>query len=225
MKFRIGFNSFNGIHRQLLLTVDEHASIGYDWGYDGRLNSQQIDDMFWMLEGERYGIQGVNEVTAESVFPLAIHVRDNGPNSIQIDHLENVPENVQIYVRDRELNVYHDFRQSNYEFILTSGDYLDRFEIVFSNRQASLDTQDIALINSFEVYYNSINKNLVILNNKLTEINSIELFNIIGQSIFNSNEIGLQSYPEIKIPNLSTGTYIINLDTISGKLSKKVLVE
>ncbi len=26
MKFRIGFNSFNGIHRQLLLTVDEHAS-------------------------------------------------------------------------------------------------------------------------------------------------------------------------------------------------------
>ncbi len=221
MKFRIGFNSFNGIHRQLLLTVDEHASIGYDWGYDGRLNSQQIDDMFWLLEGEKYGIQGVNEVTAESVFPLAIHVRDNGANSIQIDHLENVPDNVQIYVRDKELNTYHDLRQGQYDFTLMAGNYLDRFEIVFSNRQASLDTQDLELNASFDVYYNSNSKNLVIQNNNLIGINSIELFNIVGQSVFKSNEIELQSYKEIKVPNLSSGPYIINLDTLMENFPRK----
>jgi hypothetical protein len=106
-----------------------------------------------------------------------------------------------------------------------AGDYLDRFEIVFSNRQASLDTQDLELNASFNVYYNSNSKNLVIQNNNLIGINSIELFNIIGQSIFKSNEIELQSYKEIKVPNLSSGPYIINLDTVNGKLSKKVLVE
>ena len=225
MKFRIGFDSFNLIHRQLLLTVDDHASIGYDWGYDGSLNSQQMDDMFWIIDGEKYGIQGVDQVTAETVIPLGIHVRNNGLNSIRIDHLENVPENVQIYVRDKELNIYGDLRQSEYEFYLTAGDYFDRFEIVFSNRQTSLDTQDIELNTSFDVYYNSNSKNLIIQNKELIGIDSIELFNIIGQSVFYSNEIGLQSYTEIKVPDLSSGTYIINMDTDNGKLSKKVLVE
>ena len=63
MKFRIGFDSFNLIHRQLLLTVDEHASIEYDWGYDGKLNSKQMDDMFWMIEDEKYVIQGIDKIT------------------------------------------------------------------------------------------------------------------------------------------------------------------
>ena len=62
-------------------------------------------------------------------------------NSIRIDHLENVPDNVEIYVRDNELNIYDDLRQSEYEFYLTAGDYFDRFEIVFTNRQTSLDMQ------------------------------------------------------------------------------------
>ncbi len=35
----------------------------------------------------------------------------------RIDHLENVPDNVQIYVRDKELNIYHDLRESQYDSI------------------------------------------------------------------------------------------------------------
>ena len=226
MKFRIGFDSFNQIHRQLLLTVDENASNGVDWGYDGPQNRLEMDDMFWLIEAEKYGIQGVNSVTAESVFPLGIHVRDNGPNSIRIDHLENVPDNVQIYVRDNELNIYHNLRQSEYEFNLNTGEYLDRFEIVFSNRQeASLDIFDIVLNDSFDIFYNNDNSNLVVGNSHLIEINSIELYNIIGQSIYSSNNIELKDYNEIKLSNLSSGTYIINMDTAQGKLSKKVLVE
>ena len=225
MKFRIGFDSFNLIHRQLLLTIDEHASSGYDWGYDGKLNSQQMDDMFWMIDGEKYGIQGIDVVTAETVVPLGVHVRDNGYNSIRIDHLENVPDHVQVYVRDKELNIYHDLRESQYDVNLNAGDYFERFEIVFSNRQTALDTDDLELTASFEVFYNGNDKTLVIKNNKLIGIDSIELFNILGQSIFNSNEIELQSLTEIKVPKISSGTYIINLDTVNGKLSKKVLVE
>ena len=225
MKFRIGFNSTNTIHRQLLLTVDENASNGYDWGYDGRLNSVQIDDMFWMLEGEKYGIQGTNEVTAESVFPLGIHARDDGLNSIQIDHLENVPDHVEIYVRDNELNHYHDLRVSEYEFDLTAGDHLERFDLVFSNRQSSLDVSDVGFSESFDIYYNNNSSNLVIRNSDLTEIRKIELYSIIGQSIYRSKNIELQDNLEIKINNLSSGTYIVNLDTASGKISKKVLVE
>ncbi len=223
MKFRIGFNSFNEIHRQLLLTVDENASPSVDWGYEGRLNEQQIDDMYWMVEGGKYVIQGTNQVNTETVVPLGIHVRDNGMNNITIDKLENVPDNVEIYAHDNVLNIYHDLRQSNYDVNLTTGSYLNRFAIVFTNPDA-LGIDDNELNNAFEVLYNNDSENIIIHNPTLVEVNSLELFNMLGQSVYNSKEIELENYTEIKASNLSSGTYIINLNTVSGKISKKVLV-
>ena len=223
MKFRIGLNSFNEIHRQLLLTVDANASAGVDWGYDGKMNEQQIDDMYWLIEGDKYAIQGVNQVNTETVVPLGIHVRDDGMNSITIDNLENVADDVELYVHDNVLSIYHDLRQSDYQVYLTSGEYLDRFTIVFTSPTLNVDNHE--LNNAFEVFYNNDAENIVIQNPTLVEVESLELFNILGQSIFYSNEIETENYTEIKVSNLSAGTYIINLNTESGKISKKVLVK
>ena len=226
MKFRIGLNSVNLIHRQLLLTVDKNATEDIDWGYDGKLNEEQIDDMYWIIEGEKFIIQGTNTVTAETSAPLGIHVRDGGINSITIDHLENVPDEVEIYAHDKELNIYHDLRESDYEMYLTSGNYLDRFALVFTNPNATtLSNDDLEIDHAFGIYYNNDNDSVVLHNPNLVNIERLELFNIIGQSIYSSNEIETQSNTEIKVSNLSAGTYILNLITESGKISKKVLVK
>ncbi len=225
MKFRIGFNSSNQIHRQLLLTVDDNATENVDWGYDGKLNEEQMDDMYWMIDEGKYIIQGRNAVTTETVTPLGIHVRDDGMNSITIDHLENVPNDVEIYAFDNVLNIYHDLRQSDYQVHLTSGEYLNRFALVFTSQNAALSNPDFELNNAFELLYNNDNESVIIHNPNLIEIDSLELFNILGQSIFHSNEVKAQNYTEIKVSNLSAGTYIINLNTVSGKISKKVLVK
>jgi len=224
MKLRIGFDSFNGIHRQLLLTKDDNATSGVDWGYDGNHRGTQIDDMYWVIEDEKFIIQGTNVVNAESVFPLGIKVRDNGHNSISIDQLENVPDNLDIYFYDNELNIYHDIRQSDYQVYLTTGEYLDRFAIVFGAAPDTLGTINNELNKVLEIFFNNESDNIIIINPTLLEIESFELFNILGQSIFFSNDIETEDYSEIKIHNLSSGTYIINIDTIDGKISKKVLV-
>ncbi len=224
MKFRIGFNSVNEIHRQLLLTVDDNASASVDWGYDGKLNEMQIDDMFWVIEGEKYNIQGVNQVTTETVVPLGIHVRDDGMNYITIDHLENVPTEVELYAYDNVLNIYHNLKDSDYQVNLTAGDYLDRFAIVFTTPDA-LGIDDYELNAAFEIFYNNDSENIAIHNPTMVDINSLELFNILGQSIYYSNNIESQNYYETKVANLKSGTYIINLNTVSGKISKKVLVK
>ncbi len=224
MKFRIGFNSSNGIHRQLLLTVDDNATANVDWGYDGKMNEEQIDDMYWMLEGEKYVIQGLNQVNAETVVPLGIHVRDDGLNYITIDHLENIPDEVELYAYDNVLNIYHNLKISDYEVNLTTGDYLDRFSIMFTN-PAALGVDDNILDKGFELFYNNENENIVIHNPNLIEINKIEMFNILGQSVYFSNDEDTENYTEIKVSDLSSGTYIINLNTEGGKISKKVLVK
>ena len=55
---------------------------------------------------------------------------------------------------------------------------------------------------------------------------SIELFNMLGQSVQKIESISESGYSEYDVKNLSTGTYIIKLYTVSGSVStKKVLVK
>src|SRR5690606_20565142 len=56
MKFRFGFNSINTIHRQILLTIDENATEGVDWAFDGKLYEEQMDDMYFIIDNNKYTI-------------------------------------------------------------------------------------------------------------------------------------------------------------------------
>jgi len=223
MKFRIGFNSVNQIHRQLLLTVDDNATENVDWGYDGEINEEQIDDMYWMIDNAKYIIQGTNVVNPETIKPLGLHIRDDGMNAIMIDHLENVPNSVEIFVHDAVTNIYHDLRQGEYQVYLTAGNYTDRFAIVFT--VPALEVEENELNSAFEVYYGNADENLTILNAQLHEITSIEVFTILGQSLLNIDTITTEAITKIKVDSLSTGAYIIKLQTEIGTISKKVLVE
>ncbi|RLD26424.1 MAG: MAM protein, partial [Bacteroidetes bacterium] len=222
MKIRIGFNSVNTIHRQLLLTIDENTTAGVDPGYDGKLNEGQIDDLYWMIGVEKYSIQSVDIVDTESVFPLGIHTNIDGLNNIAIDALENVPANLEILVHDKVLNIYHDLRVSNYEFFLLFGEYLDRFEIVFNNTTFS-DTDNE--FDSLDTHFSNALESIIIINPTLKNIKSVELVNILGQSVYSIQDIPNINYSEFKTNNISSGTYIIKLETETGTLTKKVLVE
>ena len=222
-KLRIGFNSINTIHRQLLLTIDESASAGVDWAYDAKMNEAQLDDMYWMLNDEKYIIQASNELEETTVYPIGITTDTDGLNTITIDALENVPSDLEIYVHDKELGIYHDLRDSDYEIFLNAGEYLTRFEITFRNEDAlSIDDEET---NGVDVLYSNDKEKVVLLNPNGLEIKSIEMFNILGQSVWTINDISESGYSEYEVKNLSTGAYIIKLYTVSGSVSKKVLVK
>lgn len=53
-KIRLQFTSVGIINRQILLTVDDNCTEGYDWGYDGYLNDVQVDDMSWLIEDQLF---------------------------------------------------------------------------------------------------------------------------------------------------------------------------
>lgn len=222
-KFRFGLNSSNAIHRQLLLTVDSNATANIDWGYDGLHNESQMDDMYWMIEDEKFIIQGRDVVASTTVLPIGIHTANDGMNNITIDALENVDPSLDIYVYDKALSIYHDLRASSYEFYLAEGTYLERFEIVFQTGE-TLGTGD-ATVEQVDVHYSNASQSIVLLNPTFKTINNIEMFNLLGQSIYKVNQVTATDYAEFKTHTLSTGTYIIKVETEKGILSKKVLVE
>jgi hypothetical protein len=227
MKFRIGFNANNSLqlHRQLLLTIDENTTPDVDWAFDALLNESQTDDMFWIINNEKYIIQGSDEAEMNSVYPIGIKTNSDGINRINIDALENVPDNVNIYVHDIDLGVYHDLRASDYEIFLNAGEYLNRFEITFATEAQLLGIDDTTN-ESLDVLYSNDKKAIVLINPNQIEVKSIELFNVLGQSVYTIENISGSGYSEYEVRNLSTGTYIIKLYTASGSVStKKVLVQ
>lgn len=225
MKFRIGFNSVNTINRQLLLTIDEYATPNVDWAYDGILNEVQIDDMFWVINNKDYIIQASNEAEVSTIFPLGIKTSTDGTNSIRIDALENVPDDINIYLHDIELELYHDLRASNYDIFLIEGEYLNRFEITFGVPEYVLGINEQIASHIDALYSNTIEK-IVIVNPNQIDLKSMTLFNMLGQSVYTNTNIEQSNYSEYKINNLSIGTYIIKLQTTSDSfVTKKVIVK
>jgi hypothetical protein len=223
LKLKVALFSVNTIRRQLLTTVDENATAGVDFGYDGMHNESQLDDMYWIIEDDKFVIQGINEITRETILPLGIYTSNDGMNSIILDELTNDPEKLEVFLHDKTLDIYHNLQEGKYDIYLPAGEYLDRFEITFSNRTL-LDIDDNEL-NKLDVHYSNAIESIVIINPTLQQIDSVEMTNMLGQTIYTLNNVLSKNHQEIELKNLSSGTYIINLKTQNGTVSKKVLVE
>ncbi|NNC49866.1 MAG: DNRLRE domain-containing protein [Flaviramulus sp.] len=222
-KLRIGFNSVNTIRRQLLITVDSTTTSGYDWGYDAPYLDYQIDDMYWMIDQNKYSIQGIDNLDNTSILPLGIHTKNNGVNSISLDKLENNNEELNVYLHDKAFDIYHNLNEGNYDVELYAGEYLDRFEIAFSQGQA-LDVND-NYDKPILAYYSNEKNSIIIQNSNSRMIESIEMFNILGQSLFQIDIDTIQKHLEYNVSPIKTGAYIIKMTTENGIVSKKVLVE
>lgn len=219
-KLRIGYLSPNNYKRQLLLTVDENATTGVDWGFDGELNEVNPEDMFWKIEGKDYLIQGIDAILDTVVLPLTIKTSQGGIIEITIDSLEHIPDNTEIYLKDGD--TYHNLRASNYLTTVESGEINNRFKIVFDVPE-TLSVNDYTLQNELVVFYNSTNKTIVLVNPENLQLKTLTMYNMLGQQIklkkMDSND------HRITIPvTLQTGVYLFKIETEFGGFTKKVII-
>ena len=124
---------------------------------------------------------------------------------------------------DKDLNIYHDLKQRDYEVYLNAGQYLERFEIAFSEA-VTLNTDNFENT-SIQVYFSKENESIIIHNPEYKNIESAEVFNILGQSIYKFKTSNHENYITYKTKRINTGTYIIKLKTDQGILSKKILIK
>ncbi|GAB1309042.1 hypothetical protein KH5_17250 [Urechidicola sp. KH5] len=224
-KIRIKFDSADGYHRQLLVGVDENATDNFDIGYDAILNESNDEDMYWQYKNVGMVIQGVNNFNEDQILPLTIKTNIEGLVGIKIDSLENIADDIDIYLYDELLNTIYDLRAvESQEVYLLSGLHKDRFAIVFSEQMGILNTDDVAL-SQLELFYSNESQKLVINNPNAFNLENVQIFNVLGQSV-SSFEIDTQSQLFEKInPIDKTGIYIVRLKTELGDITKKILVQ
>ena len=223
-KIRLEFHSPTGYHREVLVGADSRTSQGFDLGFDAPLIDKGPEDMYWMINDSRYVIQGVPNFNLDQKLPIGLIIAEEKEFSIELGELENVPNIIDIYLRDNSDSTYHDLRKEAFKTSLPAGEYQDLYEIVFHDATSTRKDKEPGE-GPIDYYYSLDNREFVISNPELHKIEHINIYNIAGQLV--DQHFGIPDLKEIHIPqkkSLSSAVYIAKVYTDSGDYAKKVII-
>ena len=225
-RIRLEFTSEDELTRPLLLGFmpDNTATDGFDYGYDALYSDIFPNDMFWMIEDDMYVIQGVGAFDATKQYPLGLFITNSGVINISLIDLENFDSNINVFIYDSLLGTEVQINDSDFQISLVTGNYTDRFYLTFNSTLSDLevDTESMLvnyLIDTQEIYINI---------NNAYDVNSVHLFNLLGQKIQSWDTLDPINSREIRIPikNIDEGPYILKVDYGEDLISsKKVIIK
>lgn len=226
MKIRIGFNSYNNFHRQLLIGfMDELATEDIDLGYDAIHIDNQQNDMYFLNNGVKLIIQGASYFDVNKTYPLGIKTYAAGNVEFTLDGTENVDEATDIFIHDKTTGLYHSIKNEHFTIELPQGEIHNRFELTFNN--GTLSTGEHNLDNEIAVAFSNA-QNLLTIKNNLTDVTveTVSIFTILGQTLATWNvENQTQTNISLPVSQASTGTYIVRVQTTAGTISKKIIIK
>ncbi|WP_028282944.1 hypothetical protein [Olleya marilimosa] len=151
---RLDYNAPNGASRELVLafTSDNAATDGVDYGYDAAVYAPFSNDLNWLIDSNRYVIQGVGEFQNTSQYLFGLYSEVSGEASITLSSLENFNTTINVYIFDALLNTYTNINDTPFVSTIDAGDYTDRFYIAFMEPEVVIDTDDVTdvTIDSFD---------------------------------------------------------------------------
>jgi hypothetical protein len=217
------YNTPSGFQRQVLVAFIPLTTEGIDIGYDALNNERFSEDMSWVAGNNNLVIQAIPTMD-NRVLPLEVKVATKGIAKISIDLIENISENTDILLKDKETGFLYNLRTAAFEINLSPGVYTNRFEIILKSKIAleSIEAEAEFIEDMISIYMNNDDALLFINKSGTIEIKEIYINNMLGQQL-KSIKNGLDKQT-IQIPfNVKSGVYIINVKTDDGTISKKVI--
>lgn len=231
---RITDNATGG-YRQTSIFYMEGATTGNDPGYDSTFfyNGVNYFGIYTHLLndsiGDDYAIQTLPKNGYEKmIVPVGINAKNSGDlSSTEITisaEAMNMPSEINVYIEDKEMNtiVLLDENSTYTTMISTGYKGIGRFYLHTSS--TTLDVNEALMnINNISVY-NSSRENLRIVGLQNGQA-TLRIFNILGKKILDTRFKG-NGVNDIKLPqSITSGVYIVQLITSTGKLNKKISIE
>jgi len=228
-RVRINVTSTDNTIRPLLLafTADNAATDNIDYGYDAPNTDNFPNDAAFMIEEQKFVIQGVGAFKTSRKYPIGLFLSNSGDVEISLTNLENFESDIDVYIYDALLDNSTQINTSNFSTTLDANVYADRFYITFEPTETlsnPLIEEDLAVVHyltdSEELYINVPNS---------IHMKQVRLINLLGQTVKTWNATNLPSLSnEIRIPiqHISEGAYVVNIETNSSKIiTKKVIIK
>jgi hypothetical protein len=227
-RVRIDFTMPNGYVRHLLLgfTPDNAATDGVDYGYDALNMDNYPDDLNWMINNQRYVIQGVGAFDETKQYPLGMFLTNSGDIAISLDTLENFETEISVYVYDAIANTHTLLNDMDFQQTLSPGTYLERYYITFSNSSNTNELESHLSVSEEEIadtkiLYLKRSNEIYIQSNSM--ISKIEVYNLLGKRILEKENVNSKT---LRLPahliNINYG--IVKVYTIYNATSKKLVL-
>lgn len=213
----------NQFIKEITLAFNPNTTDGYDVAMDAQFYGDLPKDVFFPLNDNPFVI---------STLPFDINKRV--PIRFKADGLTKFEVNVgtiinfhdlnEVYIYDKQTEVYHDIKNSFFELVLASGTTADRYELTFK-QDSTLAT--VGNLNEmFSVLQNNEAQLIKISNPHNLNINSINVYDISGKLILEKLNLKISQFYEFSSASLSEGVYIVNCKTSDGQsLSEKIIIE
>ncbi|MGM0932803.1 MAG: LamG-like jellyroll fold domain-containing protein [Bacteroidota bacterium] len=227
-RIRLNFRSPTGYHRQILAAAIPTTTNGFDWGYDALLRDNSVEDMFWMIDEEKYVIQAIPDFNEDQVLPLGVRIKGESEFTFKIDTLENWPADKPLYLKDHLNDSIHDLRKAEYKGTSEAGEILDRFEIVFHKEPDAVIPEEPnpeAELTNIQIRYLHDSRELIIMNPDLIQINEVMIFDLVGKRIQDFEDIPNQKEIILNTRPIGSSVYIVKLLTPSGIKNIKFLMK
>lgn len=225
MRFRLNMDFNDTYTRQLAQTFHNTATDGEDYGLETIGSESHASDAYWPLNDKKFNALAF-AFDEELRIPMIIEVSEAEGLSVRsrIFDVQNFEESQPIYFHDKDTGVYTDLREEHFEIFLEQGEYTDRFEITF--QRESLSEEEFNVSADFEVFQNTKNQELTVLNPNGLDVESVILVDVTGKQVLNAKNLGVQSGYHFSTRALSEGVYVATIG-IDGKheFSKKVIIK
>lgn len=213
----------NQFSKEITLAFNPNTTDGYDVAMDAEFYGDVPKDMFFPINNNPFVISTLPFDINKRV-PIRFKADALTKFAVKVGNIINFDGSDEIFIYDKQTEIYHDIKNGFFELVLQSGTTEDRYEVTFRQDGAlsipSNSTATIAVVqnNSFQL--------LKISNPNNLNINSVLVYDISGKLIIQKLDLKtMQSY-EFSTATLSEGVYIVNCKTNEGKvLSEKIIVE
>jgi len=200
--------------------------VGYDAGayQDGQpefsLNTHLITDS----TGLDFMLQCLpNNNYEDLVVPLSVGANANIELSFNVAS-SNLPQGLNIYLEDKKKNTLEDITSSPYQVTTTQQlNGIGRFYLHTSF--SVLSTEDLASSLSSINMYTTEKYTLRITGLENQDTSTIVVYDILGKQVF-TQAFTATNVNDIALPiSLKTGIYLVNLSSMKGVVSKKIMIK
>ena len=209
---------------------DSNVTKGYDDGYEGKSftgQSSSLSIFSHLLEGSigtNYQVQSLPKSEMESmIIPLGIKAVKGKEITISAN-VQNLPSSIKVFLEDRETNTLTRLDELNSSYKVTLTENIDGIGRFYLHTKSS-SPLSVSEVNIENISIYNVNKSTLRITGVTQGKSNIKLFNILGKQVLKTSFNSKNGVKDISLPNLSFGIYIVQLETETGILNKKITIE
>jgi hypothetical protein len=228
-KLWLNLTSDNGVFNQILVGYVNGATNNDDGtSFDAAKYPTKGSALYTTIEGsnKKYAIQGkdINSLNIDEIVTLGFKTTISVPTlyTLSIAQFEgDFLTNNTVYLIDNLVNKLHNLSASDYTFTSETGEFNNRFEIVFN--ASALSTNDV-VSNANSLSIVELQDDYVQFNitNNL-KIKAVSVFDLLGRQLYNFK--GQNNTETYQLSNLSSTVYIAKVTLSNGAVITKKAVK